>query len=582
MSLRFLHGQIGYMRDKGLAVHALSSPGEELEGFSLRENIPVDAVSMTRRVTPLRDLLALVRIRSAIRRIRPSIVHAHTPKGGLLGMMAAILAGARIRIYHMRGLPFVTANGLQRLLLKLSERVSCRLAHVVFCNSYSLRTVALKEGICRPEKIKILGQGSGNGVDARERFNPATLMATVRDETRARFGIPQHATVIGFIGRVVKEKGIGELEEAWGMLRDLHPDAYLLIVGPFETRDPVPAHSISRLQEDRRVVLTGTEWNTPPLYAAMDVVVLPTYREGFPNVPLEAASMELPVVATNVPGCIDAVEDGRTGTLVPPRDATALARAIRMYLDDSQLRLAHGKAGRDRVLQHFRQEAIWEAMFDEYHKLLHSRVSDRPKRIFDFVAATVGLLFLAPILGIIGLCVWARMGRPVLFRQERPGYRGQPFVIYKFRTMVTETDENGDPLPDECRITPLGHFLRQTSLDELPELWNVMKGDMSLVGPRPLRTEYLPLYSSVQSRRHEVRPGITGLAQIQGRNATTWERRLDLDVWYVDHRTFRLDLSILLRTLLKVVTREGINQEGAATMEPFRGSPSGTSLRNIS
>jgi sugar transferase EpsL len=146
-------------------------------------------------------------------------------------------------------------------------------------------------------------------------------------------------------------------------------------------------------------------------------------------------------------------------------------------------------------------------------------------------------------------------------------------VIYKFRTMTAGVDELGDLLPDERRITALGSFLRKTSLDELPELWNVVKGEMSLVGPRPLRTEYLPLYSSVQSRRHEVRPGITGLAQTHGRNATTWERRLDLDVWYVDHRTFQLDLRILLQTILKVVSREGINQEGAATMEPFRGTP---------
>jgi lipopolysaccharide/colanic/teichoic acid biosynthesis glycosyltransferase len=304
----------------------------------------------------------------------------------------------------------------------------------------------------------------------------------------------------------------------------------------------------------------------------MDIVALPTYREGFPNVPLEAAGMELPVVATNVPGCIDAVADGRTGLLVPPRDAPALASAIRKYLNDSNLRLAHGKAGRERVLRYFRQEAIWEALFSEYDELLSSRFNDRRKRIFDFVVAALGLLFLSPVMVFIGLGVWARLGRPILFMQDRPGYLGRPFVIYKFRTMVTATDECGDPLPDESRITPFGHFLRQTSLDELPELWNVLKGEMSLVGPRPLRMEYLPLYSSVQARRHEVRPGITGWAQINGRNATTWEKRLALDVWYVDHRTLRLDLSILLRTLLKVMLREGINQEGMATMEPFSGA----------
>jgi lipopolysaccharide/colanic/teichoic acid biosynthesis glycosyltransferase len=282
--------------------------------------------------------------------------------------------------------------------------------------------------------------------------------------------------------------------------------------------------------------------------------------------------MELPVVATNVPGCIDAVEDGRTGLLIPPRDAPALANAIRLYLNDSTLRLVHGRAGRDRVLRDFRQETIWGAMFDEYFELLRGRAGDRLKRVIDIMAAGLGLLFLSPVLICVGLAVWARLGRPILFKQERPGYLGQPFVIHKFRTMISVSDKCGDPPPDHLRITPFGHFLRQTSLDELPELWNVLKGEMSLVGPRPLRTEYLPLYTSVQARRHEVRPGVTGWAQIHGRNATTWEKRLALDVWYVDHRTARLDIVILFRTLFKVMQREGISQEGVATMEPFRGT----------
>jgi lipopolysaccharide/colanic/teichoic acid biosynthesis glycosyltransferase len=432
--------------------------------------------------------------------------------------------------------------------------------------------VALNERICPRGKIRVLGKGSGNGVDALERFNPERLSVTVREETRSELGIPGQATVIGFVGRVVKEKGIAELEEAWHSLRDSYPEAYLLIVGPFETQDPLPAHSIARLQKDRRVVLTGLEWNTAPLYAAMDIVVLPTYREGFPNVPLEAASMELPVVATNVPGCIDAVEDGKTGILVPPRDHVSLAGAIRLYLNDPTLRLAQGKAGRERVLRDFRPEVIWKAIYDQYDELLRGRSNDRLKRIFDCVAAAFGLVVLSPVLVVIGLAVWARLGRPILFRQVRPGYLGRPFVIYKFRTMVKALDKNGDPLPDHSRITPLGNFLRRTSLDELPELWNVLKGEMSLVGPRPLLTEYLRLYTSIQSRRHEVRPGVTGWAQIHGRNATTWEKRLALDVWYVDNRTLLLDLSIILRTLLKVLLREGINQDGEATMERFYGS----------
>lgn len=576
MSLTFLKGQVGYMKARGASVHALSSPGEDLDLFGRSEDVPVHPVPMTRRITPLRDLGAFLRIWREIRRVRPTIVHAHTPKGGLLGMMTSCIAGTRIRIYQMRGLPFVTATGFRRALLKLSEWLSCRMAHVVLCNSHSMRRVAIEEGICTADKIKVLGKGSGNGVDAAERFNPARLSPTAREETRAEFGIPAEATVIGFVGRIVKEKGIGELEEAWRSLRDDYPDAHLLIVGPFETQDPLPAHAIVRLQRDSRVHMPGMEWNTPPLYSAMDIVVLPTYREGFPNVPLEAAAMGLPVVATDIPGCTDAVEHGKSGLLVPLRNSRALGGAIRAYVEDPELRTRHGRAGRARVMEGFRQEEIWDALYSEYRQLVagsEGLAISTVKRAFDVLVSIFALLILSPVIAVASILILVRMGSPVLFKQERPGLFGRPFIMYKFRTMANALDDSGSPLPDEDRMTALGRFLRHLSLDELPELWNVLKGEMSLVGPRPLLMEYLPLYSSHQARRHEVLPGITGWAQIHGRNATTWEKRLELDVWYVDNRSFRLDVKILLRTLLKVILREGINQEGSATMKRFRGNP---------
>jgi lipopolysaccharide/colanic/teichoic acid biosynthesis glycosyltransferase len=572
MSLTFLRGQIGYMRERGISAHALSSPGEDLEAFGVRESVPVHAVPMTRRITPLRDVVATIRIAREIRRARPAIVHAHTPKGGLLGMLASILTRVRVRIYHMRGLPFVTAQGPRRSLLKWTERFSCRMAHTVICNSHSLRTLALEEGLCPAEKIKVLRSGSGNGVDAIGRFNPGTLSPGTREEARREHEIPPSAIVIGFVGRIVREKGIGELEEAWRSLRDDYPDAYLLLVGPFETQDPVPAFAMMRLQNDERVRMTGMDWNVTPLYAAMDLVVLPTYREGFPNVPLEAAAMELPVVATNVPGCVDSVEDGKTGALVPARDAHALARAMRKYLDDPELRKLHGRMGRERVLREFEPQAIWEAMHAEYMSLVDGHRRERAKRVFDMTAAAIGLLVTLPMIAVVALIVRLKLGRPVFFRQERPGYRGRPFTMIKFRTMREATDGNGNPLPDADRLSPMGEFLRRTSLDELPELWNVLRGEMSLVGPRPLLTEYLPLDDGVQMRRHDVLPGLTGWAQINGRNATTWEKRLALDVWYVDHRSFWLDMQILVRTLRKVLLREGISQEGVATMKRFHGT----------
>ncbi|MGO3296337.1 MAG: sugar transferase [Marinobacter sp.] len=194
------------------------------------------------------------------------------------------------------------------------------------------------------------------------------------------------------------------------------------------------------------------------------------------------------------------------------------------------------------------------------------------KRIFDILAASVGLLLLSPVILIVAWKVSRKLGSPVFFRQTRPGLNGKPFEMVKFRTMRDAVDENGKPLPDSERITPFGRFLRSTSLDELPELWNVLKGDMSVVGPRPLRMDYLPLYNKHQARRHEVRPGVTGWAQINGRNSISWEEKFDLDVWYVDNQSLLLDIKIVFLTVKKVLVREGIDSQEDVPMPRFTGT----------
>jgi len=193
------------------------------------------------------------------------------------------------------------------------------------------------------------------------------------------------------------------------------------------------------------------------------------------------------------------------------------------------------------------------------------------KRLFDFTVAAFALIVLAIPLLVLTMLVRKKLGKPAFFRQMRPGMDGRPFQMVKFRTMTDARDGNGNLLPDADRLTDLGRFLRATSLDELPELWNVLKGDMSLVGPRPLLMEYLPLYSPEQARRHEVRPGVTGWAQINGRNALSWDEKFALDVWYVDNRSLWLDLRILALTIRKVLVREGISAAGEATMSKFTG-----------
>ncbi|WP_421260857.1 sugar transferase [Aeromonas jandaei] len=193
------------------------------------------------------------------------------------------------------------------------------------------------------------------------------------------------------------------------------------------------------------------------------------------------------------------------------------------------------------------------------------------KRLFDIVSSFFALLLFSPIIALVAWKIRKNLGSPVLFRQTRPGLNGRPFEMVKFRTMKDATDMQGNILPDAERMTPFGNKLRSSSLDELPELWNVLKGDMSLVGPRPLLMEYLPLYSKEQARRHEVRPGVTGWAQINGRNAISWEDKFKLDVWYVDNRSFWLDFKVLLLTVRKVLIKDGISAEGHVTIEPFRG-----------
>lgn len=359
------------MQGRGFDVHVVSAPGELLDAFAAAEHVTPHAIPMVRRITPFHDLVTLVRMWRLLRRLAPAVVHAHTPKGGLLGMLSACLAGTPVRVYQMKGLRYMTATGHHRAILRATEWVSCRLAHRVICVSHSLREVAIAEGVCSPDKITVLGGGSGNGVDALGRFNPANGAGANRTALRQRLSIPSDALVVGFVGRIVRDKGIAELAAAWHQTRVRFPHAHLVLIGPVEPQDPVPPAAFAALTANPQVHLVAGFADPAPYYGAMDLVVLPSYREGLPNVPLEAAAMELPVVATRIPGCVDAVQDGVTGTLVPPHDADALADALARYLGEPSLRRRHGHAGRQRVLRDFRQEVIWEALYAEYVRLLN-------------------------------------------------------------------------------------------------------------------------------------------------------------------------------------------------------------------
>jgi glycosyltransferase involved in cell wall biosynthesis len=366
-TLGFLRGQAAGLRGRGIEVHALSSPGTDLFRFARDERVTVHAVQMARRIAPLRDLLALWRVWRALREIRPAVVDAHTPKAGLIGMLAAALARTPVRIYHMHGLRFVTTRGWKRRLLRVTERISCALADRVLAVSPSVRALAVRERLCPPARLKVLLQGSICGVDAVGRFTPQSEPS--RSATRSALGIPRDALVLGFVGRLARDKGMVELAGAWGDLRS-DPRLHLLLVGELDAADAPPPFIMETLRTDPRVHQAGHVPDTVPLYAAMDIVALPTYREGLPQIAIEAAAMELPVVATMACGCVDAVEDGITGTLVAPRDTGALVRAVRTYLADPALRARHGAAARRRALERFSPAALWAALASEYEELL--------------------------------------------------------------------------------------------------------------------------------------------------------------------------------------------------------------------
>lgn len=369
LSLGVYEGHYSYFKSRGYEVIAVSSPDPYLDYIGTKENIEVRTVKMARRMAPLQDVVSVFRLLFLLLRLRPSIIQVSTPKAGLLVTIAARLTGVKT-VLSVFGLVQMTQRGAMRRLLDTMQRIACTLANRVWTDSFSLRDYMVEQRLCSPRKIFVAGKGSVHGVDATGRFDPARFDAAARARTRAAWNIPENAFVIGFVGRIVKDKGLHELTEAWSRLRAMHDDVHLLLVGDPEDVDPISPEADRALRSDERVHFTGQQHDVPPLFAAMDLYVMPSYREGFGITNIEAAALALPVVSTQIPGCVDSVVDGVTGTLVPPRDADALFAAIERYYADPELRARHGAAGRARVLADFRPERIFEEVAAVYEALL--------------------------------------------------------------------------------------------------------------------------------------------------------------------------------------------------------------------
>jgi lipopolysaccharide/colanic/teichoic acid biosynthesis glycosyltransferase len=426
-------------------------------------------------------------------------------------------------------------------------------------------------GTMRSDRVRYV---PGIGVDVAAYRSPDPGQA---QRVRSELDVPEDAMLVTMIAEFTPNKRHAFALEALSRVQD--PRVVLALVGN-GPEEPRLRAEVVRLGIGSRVRFAGYRRDMPAVLSASDALLLCSEREGLNRSVLEAMAAGIPVIGTQTRGIADAVSESE-GWIVPKHDAAALAAAIDAAAADPAERQRRGAAGRERVTREFALELVletYDALFAEAHALgaathvCHSTRYDALKRVLDVVFALLLTVLLSPILLLLTLAIMVTMGRPVFFRQQRPGRFGRIFTLLKFRTMRGTSDVTDDVsavATDAERLTPLGRFLRSTSLDELPQLWNILVGEMSFVGPRPWLVSYLPHYTSEQGRRHEVRPGITGWAQVNGRNTATWDERIDMDVFYADNRSLALDARILARTVLAVLTREGISAEGEATVRPF-------------
>jgi lipopolysaccharide/colanic/teichoic acid biosynthesis glycosyltransferase/UDP-N-acetylglucosamine:LPS N-acetylglucosamine transferase len=506
---------------------------------------------------------------------RPDVAYVYHPPA-TVSLPAVILKA-------LRGIPFVydiqdlwpdtlAATGMMenaailRGLGSWMDRVYQQASHIaVLSNGFKQRLV--KRGV--PErKVTVIPNWTDEG-----QINLAMPEPACAHE----LGFEGHFNVV-FAGTMGKAQALDTVLEAADILRDAQPTAQFVMIGG--------GVEVERLQtEAQRKGLTNVVFlpRRPPseigeVLNLADALLVhlkddPLFAITIPSKTQTYLMVGKPILMGVRGDAAQMVEDARAGYAFEPQQPQALADAVERLINMSAIeREQMGALG---------QEYYWKSLslevgvrkFIQMFEMVSTmqQPSDRSKRLLDMLASSSGLVTLALPLAGLALLIRLKLGSPVLFRQQRPGLRGKPFTMYKFRTMRDALDAQGQPLPDRERLTPLGRFLRSSSLDELPELFNVLRGDMSLVGPRPLLIEYLDRYTPQQARRHEVRPGITGWAQVNGRNAISWEQKFDLDIWYVDNRSFTLDLKILWLTILKVFKRENISAAGEATMPRFEG-----------
>ena len=365
---KLLEGQLTFM-DQYLEVTAVSAEKERLEKYGLDNKVNTFCVEMTREITPLKDLKAVFDLYKYLKKEKPLIVHTHTPKAGIVGMLAAKLAGVHIRLHTVAGLPLMETTGTKRKILDFVEKLTYSLATKVYPNSKGLYDIILKEKFTSPSKLKVLGKGSSNGIDTTY-FDPAIYSEEFKLNLRQKLKFPETNVVFIFIGRLVSEKGINELIKAFSKLHQSNPDCNLLLVGPFEQElDPLKPETLDFIQIHPGIISVGYQQDVRPYLAISDVLTFPSYREGFPNVVMQAGAMNLPSIVTDINGCNEIISEGKNGLIIPVKDENALYSAMLKLLNNEDLRLLLASKARCEITSNYERKEFWKILLKEYEEL---------------------------------------------------------------------------------------------------------------------------------------------------------------------------------------------------------------------
>lgn len=370
---KLLEGQLRFMKAHYEVLAVSAGSVKELEAVGRREGVATREVAMTRSITPLKDVKAVWQLYRLFKKEKPSIVHTHTPKAGIVGMMAAWLAGVPNRLHTVAGLPLMEATGFKRVVLNFVERITYRFATKVYPNSKGLYDFIIDENFTKPSKLSIIGDGSSNGINT-DYFNPNLYSERDKISVREEWKIPQHHFLFIFVGRLVKDKGINELIAAFSKLSKSKDNISLLLVGPFESDlDPLWPETLTSIKENPNIYSVGYQNDVRPYFAVADALVFPSYREGFPNVVMQAGAMGLPSIVSDINGCNEIIIPDVNGLIIPPKNTEALAETMRLLSNDDALYNRIKNNARTQITSRYERQQVWDALLEEYQSLLKSR-----------------------------------------------------------------------------------------------------------------------------------------------------------------------------------------------------------------